>query len=171
MNDNQKNLAILTVILVLCGSACFLLPWPNPEPSPATGTPSLLPPVGDGPGESPLASPTPKPTPKPTETPIPPTETSLPPTETSIPPTETSTPKPPASTPTSGPTATPEPVCFIQPGSIYTIKPGDNLWTISICAYGTPFFWPEIAAANGLSNPDLIHAGNPLIIPSSFELF
>ena len=50
-------------------------------------------------------------------------------------------------------------------GTSYTIVKGDNLWTISIRAYGDGFKWPEIAKANNLKNPSLIHSGNPLKIP------
>ena len=50
-------------------------------------------------------------------------------------------------------------------GSAYMIKSGDDLWNISIRAYGDGFKWPDIARANNLENPDLIFAGNVLKIP------
>jgi len=50
-------------------------------------------------------------------------------------------------------------------GNTYVIKSGDNLWDISIRAYGDGFKWPDIAKANNLENPDLIFAGNVLKIP------
>ncbi len=50
-------------------------------------------------------------------------------------------------------------------GSTYTIVKGDNLWNISIRAYGDGFKWPEIAKANSLRKPNLIHSGNLLKIP------
>lgn len=88
--------------------------------------------------------------------------------------TATATPMPPTSTPTMAPTKTPTPIptatpetCLIRSGTIYTIQPGDTLWHISECAYGDPQYWPAIFVANPqLSSPDLIHAGNPLFIPS-----
>jgi putative chitinase len=50
-------------------------------------------------------------------------------------------------------------------GESYTIVSGDNLWEISVRAYGDGFRYVEIAKANNLSNPDLIFAGNKLKIP------
>ena len=50
-------------------------------------------------------------------------------------------------------------------GDKYTVLKGDNLWTISVRAYGDGFRWKEIAGANKLANPRLIHAGNILTIP------
>ncbi|MDO8583055.1 MAG: LysM peptidoglycan-binding domain-containing protein [bacterium] len=50
-------------------------------------------------------------------------------------------------------------------GNIYTIKSGDNLWDISVRAYGDGFRWPEIARANNLEDPGLIFSGNTLKIP------
>lgn len=50
-------------------------------------------------------------------------------------------------------------------GNVYKIKAGDNLWNIAVRAYGDGFKWPEIAKANNLQNPGLIHSGNILKIP------
>lgn len=50
-------------------------------------------------------------------------------------------------------------------GDTYTVVRGDNLWNIAVRAYGDGFRWPEIAKANHLANPRLIHRGNVLIIP------
>lgn len=50
-------------------------------------------------------------------------------------------------------------------GNSYTVVAGDNLWDIAVRAYGDGFRWPEIAKANNLINPDLIHSGNLLKIP------
>ncbi|MGB4966266.1 MAG: LysM peptidoglycan-binding domain-containing protein [Microgenomates group bacterium] len=47
----------------------------------------------------------------------------------------------------------------------YTIKDGDTLWDISVRAYGDGYRWPEIAKTNRLSNPNLIYAGDLLILP------
>lgn len=50
-------------------------------------------------------------------------------------------------------------------GNMYTVVKGDNLWDIAVRAYGDGFRWPEIAKANNLANPSLIHPGNVFIIP------
>ncbi len=50
-------------------------------------------------------------------------------------------------------------------GSEYTVSKGDSLWTIAVRAYGNGYKWSEIAKANKLSHPGVIHAGNVLQIP------
>ncbi len=50
-------------------------------------------------------------------------------------------------------------------GGSYTVVRGDNLWNISVRAYGDGFGWTKIAQRNGLVNPDLIHAGNVFVLP------
>jgi nucleoid-associated protein YgaU len=50
-------------------------------------------------------------------------------------------------------------------GNSYTVVKGDCLWNIAVRAYGDGFRWKEIAAANNLVNPSLIHPGNYFIIP------
>ena len=50
-------------------------------------------------------------------------------------------------------------------GEKYTVKTGDCLWTIALRAYGDAYKWTEIAEANNLVNPDLIHAGNEFVLP------
>ncbi|RJQ38933.1 LysM peptidoglycan-binding domain-containing protein [Candidatus Microgenomates bacterium] len=47
----------------------------------------------------------------------------------------------------------------------YVVQTGDDLWDIAVRSYGDGFRWTDIAKANNLSDPDLIHAGNNLIIP------
>jgi nucleoid-associated protein YgaU len=47
----------------------------------------------------------------------------------------------------------------------YTVVKGDCLWDIAVRAYGDGFKWTEIAKANNLENPNLIHPGNTLILP------
>ncbi|HUV71729.1 MAG TPA: LysM peptidoglycan-binding domain-containing protein [Clostridia bacterium] len=42
---------------------------------------------------------------------------------------------------------------------------GDTLWDISVRAYQDGYRWVEIAEANNLSNPNIIHPGNALTIP------
>jgi nucleoid-associated protein YgaU len=47
----------------------------------------------------------------------------------------------------------------------YTVIQGDTLWDISVRAYQDGYKWPQIAEANHLVNPGLIHPGNVLTIP------
>lgn len=50
-------------------------------------------------------------------------------------------------------------------GTSYTVAKGDDLWNIAVRAYGDGYKWTEIAKANKLVNPGLIHAGNVLSLP------
>ncbi len=50
-------------------------------------------------------------------------------------------------------------------GGSYTVVQGDNLWNIAVRAYGDGFKWVEIARANNLANPNLIHSGNIFTLP------
>lgn len=50
-------------------------------------------------------------------------------------------------------------------GDTYTVVKGDDLWNIAVRAYGDGYKWTEIAKANNLVNPNLIHSGNVLILP------
>lgn len=47
----------------------------------------------------------------------------------------------------------------------YTVVSGDTLWAIAEKFYGDGNKYPEIAAASGVANPDLIHPGQVLTIP------
>ena len=47
----------------------------------------------------------------------------------------------------------------------YTVVRGDTLWAIAVKQYNDGYKWGEIARANKLVNPDLIHAGNVLQLP------
>ena len=47
----------------------------------------------------------------------------------------------------------------------YTVSHGDTLWGIAEKEYGTGFKWVDIASANHLTNPDIIHSGNVLMLP------
>lgn len=51
-----------------------------------------------------------------------------------------------------------------QVSSTYTIKPGDDLWTISETVYKDGYKWVEIAKLNNLENPGMIRAGDKLVI-------
>jgi nucleoid-associated protein YgaU len=50
-------------------------------------------------------------------------------------------------------------------GDKYTIVEGDTLWDISVRAYQNGYKWVEIAKANSLANPNIIHPGNVLSLP------
>lgn len=54
----------------------------------------------------------------------------------------------------------------VQPGGEYTVVRGDNLWDIAVSVYGDGYRWTDIAEANDLANPSVIHAGNVLTIPA-----
>ncbi len=47
----------------------------------------------------------------------------------------------------------------------YTVVRGDSLWKIAEAEYNNGYKWIEIAQANNLANPDIIHAGNVLTLP------
>jgi len=47
----------------------------------------------------------------------------------------------------------------------HKVARGDTLWGIAQKYYGNGSRYPEIAKANNISNPDLIHVGQTLIIP------
>lgn len=47
----------------------------------------------------------------------------------------------------------------------YTVQKGDYLWNIAEMMYGDGYQWVQIARANNLAEPDIIHTGNILIIP------
>lgn len=46
----------------------------------------------------------------------------------------------------------------------YTVAYGDSLWDIAVRAYGDGYKWVEIAQANKLDNPNIIHPGNVLTL-------
>lgn len=58
----------------------------------------------------------------------------------------------------------PEAEIEIQEDS-YTVVQGDTLWSIAQKAYGDPYRWVDIAEANDLINPNLIHPGNTFTLP------
>lgn len=85
-----------------------------------------------------------------------------------IPQTQQITPEPQTTTPTVTQVIAQQPIqsgeSTIQ-SSTYTIQKGDNLWSIAVRAYNNGYKWTDIAQANSLTNPDLIHSGNILKIP------
>lgn len=139
-------------------------------PAPATATPTPAPVqqgVTDTPTPTqpaPTATPTSAPqAPAATPTPVPPTSTPTP-----VPQAPTATPTPVPVTPTPVPTTpTPVPPTATPSGAQhYVVKAGDTLSGIAAQFYGNANDWPRIAAANGLSNPNLIHPGQQLTIPA-----
>jgi nucleoid-associated protein YgaU len=46
--------------------------------------------------------------------------------------------------------------------STYTVVAGDCLWTIAAKELGNPYKWPQLAAANHLSDPNLVYPGQVL---------
>lgn len=50
-------------------------------------------------------------------------------------------------------------------GTTYTVVKGDTLWEVAVNAYGDGYKWVEIAKANKLTNPNVIHTGNVLTLP------
>jgi prophage tail gpP-like protein len=50
-------------------------------------------------------------------------------------------------------------------GQNYTAQSGDTLRRIAAIAYGNEMQWSRIAAANGITNPDLIFPGQVIFIP------
>ena len=72
--------------------------------------------------------------------------------------------------PTKEPTVTQKVVSAVDTqGAIstdsYAVVKGDSLWKIAVRAYGDGYKWVEIAKANKLVNPGIIHAGNVLTLP------
>lgn len=49
----------------------------------------------------------------------------------------------------------------------YTVKHGDNLWKIAVEVYQDGYRWLDIARANNLVHPNVIHAGNVLTLPAN----
>src|SRR5690606_2995385 len=61
--------------------------------------------------------------------------------------------------------STPEPTTGNLTGTSYKVAQGDNLWVIAVRTYGNGYRWVDIARANNLLNPDVIHTGNTLQLP------
>ena len=47
----------------------------------------------------------------------------------------------------------------------HTVIKGDTLWAIAQKYYGNGNKYKDIAKANNISNPDIIHVGQKLLIP------
>lgn len=50
--------------------------------------------------------------------------------------------------------------------SIWIVQKNDSLWSIAEKKYTSGYNWVDIAAANHLANPNAIHVGDRLILPS-----
>ncbi len=48
----------------------------------------------------------------------------------------------------------------------HTVKQGDSLWALAAAEYGDPGQWRSIAAANGMTNPRALRAGEMLVVPA-----
>lgn len=72
---------------------------------------------------------------------------------------------PKMTTVTTTPTVQPTQNAQAITGDTYTVKSGDDLWTIAVRAYADGYQWTKIAQANNLANPNLIFSGNILRIP------
>jgi nucleoid-associated protein YgaU len=75
----------------------------------------------------------------------------------------------PSPTPTTQePTMEPAPTTkggLTTSSSSYTVVAGDTLWDIAEAHYGSGYKWIDIARANELANPNLIHPGNVFVLP------
>jgi nucleoid-associated protein YgaU len=48
----------------------------------------------------------------------------------------------------------------------YTVKSGDYLWSIAEKIYGSGYNWVDLANANHLENPSVLHTGTELVVPN-----
>ena len=48
----------------------------------------------------------------------------------------------------------------------HDVRPGDTLWAIAAAQYGDPTRYADIARANGIRDPSLIHPGQHLVLPA-----
>jgi LysM repeat protein len=61
----------------------------------------------------------------------------------------------------------PAPAAVPSDGTRYTVVSGDTLWGIATRFYGDGTRYPEIAAANGIEDPNLIYPGQVFVIPGA----
>lgn len=82
-------------------------------------------------------------------------------------PIETTTPEPTESSlkPTDLPSPTPVVQATEKTIKTYTVVHGDTLWDIAVKQYNDGYKWSDIARANNLVNPNIIHSGNILTLP------
>lgn len=51
-------------------------------------------------------------------------------------------------------------------GNVYTVRAGDNLWSIAERRYKSGYNWVDIARVNKLLNPGIVEVGQRLILPN-----
>lgn len=66
---------------------------------------------------------------------------------------------------TGGTAAPTPPAPAPKPARTYEVKPGNTLWGIAVHFYSDGSKYTRIAEANHIEDPDLIHAGDVLVIP------
>lgn len=54
----------------------------------------------------------------------------------------------------------------IQLPESYTVKEGDNLWSISEKLYGSGYNWVDLVSANKVENPGVLYVGTKLSVPN-----
>ncbi len=54
----------------------------------------------------------------------------------------------------------------LKQGQTYTVVEGDNLWTLAEKLYSSGYNFVDIAASNGITNPDYITVGQKIKMPS-----
>jgi len=65
----------------------------------------------------------------------------------------------------AAPPAAPAPASAPAAGAWYKIKWGDTLWDLAFAYYRNPWYYPRIAKANKIKNPDRIISGTKIWIP------
>lgn len=68
-------------------------------------------------------------------------------------------------TPTATVTSAPQQAETTPTSGSYTVQKGDSLWSIAVAQYNDGYKWVEIARANKLVHPNVIHTGNVLTLP------
>lgn len=58
------------------------------------------------------------------------------------------------------------PTAGLKQGQTYTVVEGDNLWTLAEKLYSSGYNFVDIAASNGITNPDYIEVGQKIKMPS-----
>ncbi|WP_439659719.1 LysM peptidoglycan-binding domain-containing protein [Lentzea sp. HUAS TT2] len=79
--------------------------------------------------------------------------------------TDSPQPTPEAAAPAPAPVEEAPPAPAAPAARTHTVEGGDSLWAIAERFYGDGNRYGEIASANGIANPDLIHPGQVLTIP------
>lgn len=69
----------------------------------------------------------------------------------------------------TGVSTTQESQQITQPNKVYRVAVGDSLSKISDKVYGDVQYWPVLARANNIVNPDLINADTNLTVPTKLE--